>query len=200
MAEARPPLLLGKLADVWPAIRRAHLRIDCCINATRIWLEAIKILMPHASAKPLSVRAITRNAEARRLMDETPDFTEADWKASGARLVDVGAPEEIYKNWPNAPRGAAAGHLVIVFNGKFLVDPSAEQMARPKLLVPDVVIAPVHQRFLTGKGVLSLEIPGDGELIYEAKPKDHAFLDFPGYQMHEGNARVLVDLLNATRN
>jgi len=182
-----PPLLLKKMASSWPRLRRKHFNINCCVNATRVWIEAIRVLMPHASAKPLAVHAVARNAEARALMNGEMEITQESWKAAGAHLIDVGDP--------NSPGNEWGGHVVIIFNGKLLVDPSAEQMIRPKLLVPHVVMTPVPRSFVSGRAPIFFALPRAGELVYEARPKDREFASFSGFQLHEGNIEAVRELV-----
>jgi hypothetical protein len=185
------PVLLRKMVSEWPAIRRKHFRPDCCVNATRVWIEAVHLLMPHAKAKPLTVDVLARNREARALMDRGSEISEEEWRRTGARLIAIDKKSEQGEGWN--------GHVVVIFNGKTLIDPSSEQLSRPKLHVPPVVVVPVNSSFLSGKTSLMLDLPNEGELIYEAHPRDESFKRFSGFQPHEGNIEAAVELVRAVK-
>jgi hypothetical protein len=184
----KPPVLITKLADAWPEIRRAHFTVDCCLNASRVWIDALTVVMPQAKVRPLVVHAVASNPQAQRLLLD-PDLTIERWRAEGARLLDVGTPRGTGPGWP--------GHLVVIVNNRFLVDPSAEQMDRPTLSVPPTIIAPIGKRFLSGRSSIALRMSDDSLICYEARPTERSYLDMPGFQPHAANAVVTSRLLRA---
>lgn len=183
--------MLSRLVDAWPEIRDAHFTPDCCLNATRVLMEACRASLPRASCRPLAVEATAVNAQAIRLMAR--EFTPEEWWSSGAHFLACGPRDEgVDENaWP--------GHLVLVVNDRWLVDGSAAQMARPAkdLFVPSVVIARLKPRHLTGAPI-EISLSKGGCLIYRALPASREHLSFPGFQRHAGNLAVVRRLIDAT--
>jgi hypothetical protein len=186
-----PPALLTKLVGAWPAIRRDRFTLNCCLNASRVWIEALAVVMPKARVRPLTVHAVASNAPAQRLMLD-PDCTAERWRAEGAHLIDVGEPsaDRISDGWP--------GHLVLVFNNRWLIDPSAEQMARPTLPVPPVIVSPVSKRIIAGDAALALRLPDEASMVfYQARPEDRSYEDMPGFQRSPWNTAAAAILAGA---
>jgi hypothetical protein len=143
-------------------------RIDSCIASTRTVMRVLEHF--GFDAQPLSVRVFIFNAAyVKHLNEKTARFngdpTFRRWlEDSGAYSVGLGCAE------PGQDNGNYVGHLVAaVPQCHLFIDASLDQAARPQknILLPEVLISPMTQQFMTTVGE-NLEFESSGAtMIYE---------------------------------
>lgn len=168
---------VGRLAG--PILDR-HLRVDSCLNATRILLEVLREL--GFSARPLSVKAFAYNAVYVRRLSAGLDPMD-DPRAWGVAIETRVAAGT---GWP--------GHLVTLVENRWLLDGSASQFDRPhkSIHVPKILIGDWPK-----KGHAIYELEGGGVLRYEARPRDLSFQKVSGFCPHVQNLDVAKEISEA---
>lgn len=126
MSSRKTERALDTLVEAVPsALKAAALKPNSCILSTRLgveWLRAHRI-----RAQALPVRLLVFNAagwelaQAAQPMAEWNDARVAEWNAVGAWSVGIGIGTD---------GGGWDGHLVVIADGRYLVDLSAGQVQR----------------------------------------------------------------------
>jgi hypothetical protein len=129
----------------------------------------------------VAVEVTAFNAPA-RLLTEAGRYGAAHraaWEAAGAWSVGLGFGADPQPGrWP--------GHLVAVVDRRWLVDPTLGQASRPAhgLVVPDVMVAPITERWLRRRDIVSMEYPATGvHLTYRVRSGAPAFTHSKDYTL-----------------
>ena len=189
--------MLRLFADVAPPILARNFRVDRCVNATRVTIDALADVGLRAA--PLSVHARAYNApywefivthNRLPIAEELPTLVGAGAWAVG---IDTETPP---------PASSWAGHLLAVVERCWIVDASAVQFSRPgkALFVPDVFVGPVVRRWAKEPHAAIFEGPSGVRLTYSARPDDTSYRTLPGFQRHESNREVAAALVAALRS
>lgn len=156
-----------------------ELRVDCCLNASRILLEVLHGL--GVSARPISVRAFAYNGVYMERLWGGLNPLEDDraWGVGVETRPGMGEP------------GGWSGHLVVLVEGKWIIDGSSGQFARPEkgILVPNLFVGLWPKK---GHAVYSLE--EGGVLRYEQRKRDLSYQMMPGFRCHADNQRLVTEI------
>jgi hypothetical protein len=136
---------------------------NCCLNGTRVVVDALRELELKARPISVDVRGFAPHARYSFALDTVPK-----------------PDDDEHDVW--------AGHLVALVEGQWLFDSSAIQFDRPQhsLLVPPVFIG----KFNPKKRDFQMYELKSGVLGYRVRPYDTSYLSKPGWQPHEFNALV----------
>ncbi len=182
--------LVHTAAEIFPQIWSAN----CCLNATRVLIDVLK-LYGH-KAEPLAVGALAMNKtwfdfltghEGRPI---TPGLSQR-WADQGGHSVAIDEGANQANEW--------AGHVVLTV-GHFMIDGSSGQFSRPEkgISVPVVSIFPGGPAFRAGETAHS-ECSDGSHIFYFAKPEERGYLLLSGFSRHEDNMDVTRTLVDALR-
>lgn len=175
--------LLQVYAEIAARLLPQEMRPDRCVNATRVTIEALRVL--GLMATPLSVVAQVFNSAA------VAGKSNADGGYAIATETCPAAADE--NGW--------AGHLVAIVGNKWLVDAAAGQFARPErgIDVAEVIVAPITRRFLRGRDPCGFKNTKGAALTYTARLDDHSYRGLSGFQRHEANLDCAWRIVGAVR-
>jgi len=175
----------------------AYQRVDqanSCIVATRLLLASIAECTPGVRAYPLSVNAIVVNAAYDQFAAEIdPErrlrptaATERAWLHRRAKSLWIGWPDT-----PHDPRTTWPGHLVVIAEPAWLLDPSIGQAERVEsgiVFERSGVVLPIHalgsseaEGFLHGRREIDARLETGIRVLYTARPRDASFRQTPGW-------------------
>ncbi len=175
---------------VAPEILARHMISSRCVNATRVCVEVLSAFGMR-DLLPVSVRVAAMNPKYAGLAQEHgwPDEEKLKtWVADGAWAVgvdeDASHLDVADNTWP--------GHLVLLVQGKTLVDSALGQFSRPEkdLPLPEVFAGALDLRHWLQTGSAAYELDGGALVFYQLRAEDHSFAGLPGFQPHEENLWV----------
>ena len=155
-----------------------------CIGSTRIALDVFNSF--GIRAWPLKVQAAIMNVAMQenlerleQAQDKRKEALEQVYKETGAHCMVIGE-----KKGDEDEPGKWNGHLVAIVGSRWLVDASIDQANRPQrnIKLPDVLVAPLVNDFVTGKMNLAIERKDGLYIEYRAQPEDkESWKDTPNW-------------------
>lgn len=191
---------------VWHA-RAAMLRYsarETCILATRIIGHITRDLLG-VTTLPIAVGVTGLNPIAFAKIQAGEDFAGVDG-AVGLHCLHRGDLGDRPGEW-------WGGHLMCIIDGKYLVDPSADQFSVPEsdIVVPGPLVVEAGDdarraelaEFSEGDRHLSFELPGGGLIDYDPHPEDLSYMDsmdwedtVPGDKLYDHAFQTVEGLLD----
>lgn len=146
-----------------------HSNRESCILSTKLLCDLLNQLGIKAMPVAVDVIAANQTTLEKEQRGEEFDVTDPDERAFAARCkVDPDAEDPEGTNWP--------GHLVLIADGKYMLDPSADQFAREDY---GYIVKPTMIEFDSSDQLESwlydgqrqgFYLPDGGILTYEAHP------------------------------
>jgi hypothetical protein len=180
--------LLGRMCERVPELltEKGYNR-DTCILHTRLAVDALRAAGLRAA--PLAVQLAVFNAAFARWTYELGRMPEAnDTPPPEIWTVHVG-----YGTPPKAERPGYDGHVIATVNGRYALDLTADQTARPQKGIdshPHWWI--MDEGFMAGGQVHVFRTAGGAYLRYEAMPEDRGFLRASDWQLPARTRSSLV--------
>jgi hypothetical protein len=164
--------VLNAYADVAAMISDAYDRPNCCLNAVRVTIDALRKF-------GVEVRPVSVGVKARGVSGGEHYLVEIDTWTSNA---------DVYP-----------GHVVGVC-GEVLIDPSAGQFNRPEkgIRIPPVFMATVNDSFWKGEPAAFANASGT-HIQYTPRLEDKEFFTTAGFKRSPQNLEVLHDVVEAMR-
>lgn len=161
-----------------------HASAESCLISVRITAKLCDYL--GASAIPITVAVKAVNKEWRAAIDSGQDPEKIDAAQSiHIESLDEDDPrvaELDASSWPG-------GHLVLVAGGRYLIDPSADQLSYPDLGIttrPFVAdLGTLAEQFITGtdEGVFAIPTDDDATVAYIPHPETVTYADSTDWQL-----------------
>lgn len=159
---------------------------DCCLNGTRVCIEAMKF--HGVEAHPLVVDMVVVNAIGDRMFEEHDGWPKTDeevqrWLDIGAHVLQIdGKGIEGRVGWP---------HHLIAEVGDVLVDSSLGQASRPaKDIELEWVQAFPRGQFGRGWSEIVYDAPKGVKIGLKLCSEHHDFMLMSGFQPHAGNMEI----------
>lgn len=179
----------------YPEIRK-DFRPDCCIAASLIALKVFRHF--GIRSQVVVARAIILNeafVNRWRKEERFPSTEEIEqWhREDGSHSIGVGyGGQEGPKKW--------AGHLVTVVENKLLVDASIAQAERQRhnIYLPGVLVAPVTQKFLSGRGNFGF-LHNRLMIAYEPDWKDRSYKRAPDWLEQKRTDPAVARIIHGIR-
>lgn len=158
---------------------------DCCLNGTRVCIEALKF--HGVTASPLVVDMIVVNAVGNRMFDEHNGWPQTDeevqrWLDRGAHVLQIDGKGNGKVGWP---------HHLIAEVDDVLVDSALGQASRPaKNIVLESVQAFPRGQFGRGWSEIVYDAPNGVKIGLKLCAEHHDFMLISGFQPHAGNMEV----------
>lgn len=164
--------ILDSLCHVGRPVLLQFFRLDSCIASSNVVRQVLASYHVYSEAVP--VKAYVVNAKG----DEFLRQGHADWvreKREGAYAVGVGYGGPDPDAWD--------GHLVLIVDHRYLLDMSADQLARPQY---DILVTPLIAKvdgvdLSRPKSRLALGLEKGGVLLYEGDPDNQLFRRAPDW-------------------
>jgi hypothetical protein len=186
--------IISAYANEAGPIFRHYFTPDCCLNGTRVALEAMKHF--GVEARPLTTQVMLFNKlfwERIQAKGEMPDEEECQaWVREGGWSIGIRGQSTGRPGWPY--------HLVAIADS-FLIDSSMRQFNRPErnIEVPDLSLSKATPDFLAGRLPLVLSSASGLVISYNPEPSNLSYQACPGFEQHDLNMKVADLVIDAMR-
>lgn len=184
--EIQAAAMSALLTRVAPPIFKEHFTPRCCINATRVGMDALRRFRVESFPLPVQVTGYSPTAAEKVLVGKKPEQgVGGDWMTS----IGFG------KNEPNEE--GFDGHLVLIVARRFMVDLSIGQMARPEHKLETAPFWMDVGRDFNRQGAVRTFRSTQGTMLrYQVVPERSAWKETSGW-MPKRNEPVMLKVVDA---
>lgn len=185
LKKERLPWVVKAYVEAAKEILPAVFTTDCCLNGTRVCIEALRL--HGVTAKPLVVDMMVANEKANRMFEQHDGWPTAEedvrrWMAEGAWVLTVDGKDNGKDGWP---------HHLIADVGELLVDSALGQASRPaKTIELPWCAAFPRGGFAVKQSAIVYDASNGATIGYKARPDVRDYVRIAGFQRSPHNMRT----------